>query len=205
MSTESDGRNADGVDKKALARELAARAQDFFEVQNYDGAIASLQLLAKERPNNLKVEHNLAVASFYGKRTPTPALFDAVSRIYLQTQQGGKGDVFDEEIETSIITYNYALFMLQRAQYATAIAALEASVAVFDTIPEASAKKICFLLLDLYLLTNTPDKASGVLVYLDKVLTQLTGAQLKVGSEEQDEPSNTTPDADALKFFSSPV
>ena len=61
----------------ACDRELAGRAQDYFEGLEYDKALETLETLSKARANDPKVAHNLAVARFYaGRDKSTESFFE---------------------------------------------------------------------------------------------------------------------------------
>lgn len=61
----------------ACDRELAGGAQNHFEAKEYDKAVDQLEALAKTRPNDPKVAHNLAVARYFaGKDKSTESFFE---------------------------------------------------------------------------------------------------------------------------------
>lgn len=206
--------SADG-DKKACDRELAGRAQDLFDELEFDRCVVTLELLAKDRPDDPKVAHNLAIARYYSTRgvDGTIRLQDELAKVFLMSREYtrlGTGG-YDDDCESAVAAYNYAVLQYQNGQFAKAISILEPRIHLLDAVMEPVAKKICFLLLDLYLVTvsstsSSVDRSVPVLQHLEKLLLQVTtGVKIdkapEAPSDSPDDEKNTPLDSDALRFY----
>eukprot|EP00899_Mesostigma_viride_P007618 jgi/Mesvir1/16858/Mv15744-RA.2 len=75
---------------------------------------------------------------------------------------------FMQEYDTSLASLNMAVVLYQMQRYGAAIAMLEPLYGNLEPIDELVALRICLLLLELYLITRNPDKAAGILAYIEK-------------------------------------
>eukprot|EP00898_Chlorokybus_atmophyticus_P005121 jgi/Chlat1/560/Chrsp103S01128 len=83
------------------------------------------------------------------------------------------GTAYMEEYDTSLPTLNKAIILYHMQQYAAAAAELEPLYRNIEPIDEAAALRVCLLLLDIFLAARLPDKAVGVLDYVEKAFGYL--------------------------------
>jgi len=197
----------------ACDRELAGRAQDYFEGLEYDKALETLETLSKARANDPKVAHNLAVARFYAGRDKSTESFFEVAVAAKRRMEGKDGesdtsnDDFDDEAECAVISYNMAVVHYQRRQFESALTILERVFKIVEAVEEVVAQRICLLLLDLYLANRMPDKAGFVLEYLAKTLVSNGNVKQKEqtndGGDDGDnnQKSASVSDKELLKFY----
>jgi len=126
------------------------------------------------------VLHNLAIAEYVdgGQREPAKLLAtleqlkerleNAAARV-----EEGDGDVIGEA-DPSLTAYNMAVLYYQLKQFAKCRALLEDMFSNIEPIDEFLAFKLCFLLLDVYLLQKQAERAANVLGYLEKSFAALT-------------------------------
>eukprot|EP00039_Didymoeca_costata_P014336 m.230275 g.230275 ORF g.230275 m.230275 type:complete len:665 (-) comp15998_c0_seq5:271-2265(-) len=197
MATNDAGGNG------ACGRELAGRAQDFFEAGNYDKSLSALVDLSKERPKDPKVQHNLAVTRFYaGKEKSLDNFFSQATKAKksLAGRDADSADSnnedFDDEAESAVITYNLAVVLYKRRHFDNALSVLERVYKIIEAVEEHLAQKICLLLLDLYIVKAMPEKAGFVLTYLEKTLT---ANQQKKDAENGENEGEAAPDQDEQK------
>eukprot|EP00051_Salpingoeca_urceolata_P011949 m.148531 g.148531 ORF g.148531 m.148531 type:complete len:699 (-) comp17318_c1_seq2:181-2277(-) len=194
------------------AQALAVRAQELFESGKYGECTATLVLLNKERAQDSKVEHNLAVARFYqgGQALFKPlevAFAKAVALNEKKTQEG-----FDDESDMAVLALNQAVMLYQDRELQKARAVLEKAFKFIDAADEAIAQRVCFLLLDLYLQAYLPDQAMVVLTCLEKMLGNASassgGAANGQGGEDEAKPASSEggdgqpqEEANLLRFY----
>ena len=126
--------------------------------------------------------HNTAIAEYVagGCREPRKLLATLESlkqRLEdARTEEFGEGDNLGGDTDPSLTAYNMAVLLYQLKQYARCRTLLEDMFANIEPIDEFLAFKVCFLLLDVYLLMRQAERAVEVLGYLDKSFASLTRA-----------------------------
>ncbi|XP_044062435.1 CCR4-NOT transcription complex subunit 10 isoform X6 [Siniperca chuatsi] len=77
-----------------------------------------------------------------------------------------------DDVENSLLYYNQAIIHYHMRQYTEAISIGERLYQFLEPFEEKFAQAVCFLLVDLYLLTFQPEKALHLLAVLDKLSVQ---------------------------------
>uniref|UniRef100_A0A7N6A599 CCR4-NOT transcription complex subunit 10 n=1 Tax=Anabas testudineus TaxID=64144 RepID=A0A7N6A599_ANATE len=77
-----------------------------------------------------------------------------------------------DDVENSLLYYNQAIIHYHMRQYSEAISIGEKLYQFLEPFEEKFAQAVCFLLVDLYLLTFQPEKALHLLAVLDKLSVQ---------------------------------
>ncbi|CAB1334729.1 unnamed protein product [Coregonus sp. 'balchen'] len=77
-----------------------------------------------------------------------------------------------DDVENSLLYYNQAIIHYHMRQYSEAIAIGEKLYQFLEPFEEKFALAVCFLLVDLYLLTYQPEKALHLLAVLEKLSVQ---------------------------------
>uniref|UniRef100_A0A8C7HYA5 CCR4-NOT transcription complex subunit 10 n=1 Tax=Oncorhynchus kisutch TaxID=8019 RepID=A0A8C7HYA5_ONCKI len=77
-----------------------------------------------------------------------------------------------DDVENSLLYYNQAIIHYHMRQYSEAIAIGERLYQFLEPFEEKFALAVCFLLVDLYLLTYQPEKALHLLAVLEKLSVQ---------------------------------
>eukprot|EP01114_Cavostelium_apophysatum_P024407 TRINITY_DN9544_c0_g1_i1.p1 TRINITY_DN9544_c0_g1~~TRINITY_DN9544_c0_g1_i1.p1 ORF type:complete len:693 (+),score=200.67 TRINITY_DN9544_c0_g1_i1:213-2291(+) len=154
-----------------------------------------IKLKEKEKIFDPKVQHNLSVVNYHLNGCSEPKKFieelakikkkmedttneqDAASAANNGTTpnsnstppsaSSSSSSTF-EDSDASLLGYNQAVVNLQLKQYATALATLETLFQNIEPLDEYLAVRVCFLLLDVYLILKQKDKASSVITYLEK-------------------------------------
>jgi len=106
--------------------------------------------------------------------------------------------LFDEESDTSLLSYNEAVVYYHLKQYATATTILEVLFSNVEPIEEGLAIRISFLLLDCYHVLESPEKGSKPLEFLEKLLTRIDA---ELSKETAKKSSQKGEDTDVSSFF----
>ena len=129
-----------------------------------------------------KVLHNSAIAEYVdgGQRDPRK-LLGALENLKQRLEDARAEAEFGEadalgDMDPSLTAYNMAVLLYQLKQYARCRTLLEDMFANIEPIDEFLAFKLCFLLLDVYLIQRHADRATEVLAYLEKSFATLTAA-----------------------------
>uniref|UniRef100_A0A8C6KX04 CCR4-NOT transcription complex subunit 10 n=1 Tax=Nothobranchius furzeri TaxID=105023 RepID=A0A8C6KX04_NOTFU len=77
-----------------------------------------------------------------------------------------------DDVENCLLYYNQAIILYHMRQYSEAISIGEKLYQFLEPFEEKFAQAVCFLLVDLYLLTFQPEKALHLLALLDKISAQ---------------------------------
>eukprot|EP00742_Colponemidia_sp_Colp-10_P002388 GILJ01002545.1.p1 GENE.GILJ01002545.1~~GILJ01002545.1.p1 ORF type:complete len:867 (-),score=105.63 GILJ01002545.1:201-2801(-) len=195
--------NASAVSTAALpeanATELSSKAFNAFHEGHYDQALDALDRLRRMRDDSdSKVVANMALTHYYKDMCPHPSvLLQRLQGLYVQETEKRANALKDnlrdtrsepededeevllEEEDTSVNSYNRAVLHFQLRQYQSCAEILEELFAKIEPIEDFVAVKICFLLLEVYLLMREPYKASLILQFLDKPQTFQTILQHK--------------------------
>ena len=131
-------------------------------------------------PTDPKVLHNIAIAEYVqGGQRDARKLLASLEALKQRLEDAraeaeyGEGDAVGE-MDPSLTAYNMAVLLYQLKQYARCRAILEDMFANIEPIDEFLAFKLCFLLLDVYLMQRQAERAAEVLAYLDKSFAALT-------------------------------
>ena len=127
-----------------------------------------------------KVLHNLAIAEYMdgGQRDPRK-LLNTLEGLKQRLEDArseaefGEGDALGDT-DPSLTAYNMAVLLYQQKQYARCRTLLEDMFTNIEPIDEFLAFKLCFLLLDVYLLQRQAERAAEVLAQLEKSYAALT-------------------------------
>uniref|UniRef100_A0A8C7AJL8 CCR4-NOT transcription complex subunit 10 n=1 Tax=Neovison vison TaxID=452646 RepID=A0A8C7AJL8_NEOVI len=87
-----------------------------------------------------------------------------------------------DDVENSMLYYNQAVILYHLRQYTEAIAVGEKLYQFIEPFEEKFAQAVCFLLVDLYILTYQAEKALHLLAVLEKMISQ--GSNNKNGKNE---------------------
>uniref|UniRef100_A0A8C0WXJ4 CCR4-NOT transcription complex subunit 10 n=1 Tax=Castor canadensis TaxID=51338 RepID=A0A8C0WXJ4_CASCN len=87
-----------------------------------------------------------------------------------------------DDVENSMLYYNQAVILYHLRQYTEAIAVGEKLYQFIEPFEEKFAQAVCFLLVDLYILTYQAEKALHLLAVLEKMISQ--GNNNKNGKSE---------------------
>ena len=137
-----------------------------------------------------KVLHNVAIAEYVqGGCRDARKLLSALEALKQRLEDAraeaefGEGDALGD-MDPSLTAYNMAVLLYQLKQYARCRTILEDMFSNIEPIDEFLAFKLCFLLLDVYLLQKQAERAAEVLAYLEKsflILTKAEGKENGVG------------------------
>ena len=145
--------------------------------------------------------HNTAVAEYVagGCREPRK-LLSTLEALKQRLEDARSVDEFgegenlrDADTDPSLTVYNMAVLLYQLKQYARCRTLLEDMFSNIEPIDEFLAFKLCFLLLDVYLLYKQAERAADVLSYLEKSFAQLSSVQNGVDGGEAVTPSGGEP------------
>eukprot|EP00041_Stephanoeca_diplocostata_P023688 m.587572 g.587572 ORF g.587572 m.587572 type:complete len:746 (+) comp22353_c0_seq1:363-2600(+) len=183
--TEKDGVNVDTAassgdseNSSSCHQEQAGGASLLFEAKKFTEAVEILEKLEKEAANDRKIKLNLAVARFYAGGTSQ----DLYDNLYTIGRSGtSNDDTEDDEADGAVLTYNTAVVLYQRREFSAAAVLLSRVYKVIEAIEEGIARRICLLLLDLYLILYQPDNAFHVLQYLERLAGISNNSQGKTG------------------------
>lgn len=178
-----------------LEKEVATNAFEAFKTGSYDESLKYLDNLQELNKEDYKITMNKAVTEFY-KSGQTTSNTLKQTLMTLKNQMHTAVEEIDglDDVENSILYYNQAVIHYHMRQYSEAISIGEKLYQFLEPF-EKFAQAVCFLLVDLYLLTFQPEKALHLLAVLEK-LTVKEGTS-KNGKGEN--ASSTNKDSAALK------
>ncbi|XP_073727992.1 CCR4-NOT transcription complex subunit 10 isoform X3 [Misgurnus anguillicaudatus] len=174
-------------------KEMATNAFEAFKAENYDESLKHLDNLQELNKEDYKIAMNKAVAEFYKSgQTTTSTLKHAL--MTLKNQMHTTVDDIDglDDVENSILCYNQAVIHYHMRQYSEAVAIGEKLYQFLEPFEETFAQSVCFLLVDLYLLTFQPEKALHLLAMLEKLT-------VKEGNHKNGKGESTNKDSAAQK------
>uniref|UniRef100_H3D287 CCR4-NOT transcription complex subunit 10 n=1 Tax=Tetraodon nigroviridis TaxID=99883 RepID=H3D287_TETNG len=151
-------------------KEVAASAYEAFLAGRYDESLKHLEGLQELNKEDYKISMNEAVVKFYKSgQTTTGALKQSLT--LLKNQVHTTTDDADglDDVENSLLYYNQAIIHYYLRQFSEAISIGERLYQFLEPFEEKFAQAVCFLLVDLYLLTFQPEKALHLLAVLDKL------------------------------------
>uniref|UniRef100_A0A9J7Y440 CCR4-NOT transcription complex subunit 10 n=1 Tax=Cyprinus carpio carpio TaxID=630221 RepID=A0A9J7Y440_CYPCA len=151
-------------------REMATSASEAFKAGSYDVSLKHLDSLQELNKEDYKITMNKAITEFYKSgQTTTSTLKQTL--MTLKNQMHTAVDDIDglDDVENSILNYNQAVIYYHMRQYSEAISIGEKLYQFLEPFEEKFAQAVCFLLVDLYLLTFQPEKALHLLAVLEKL------------------------------------
>ncbi|CAN9514198.1 unnamed protein product [Ophioblennius macclurei] len=153
-------------------KELAAAAHQAFLAGNYEESVKHLDALQELHKDDYKIALNRAVVEFYQSgQTTTGMLKQALTSMKNQVHSASEDVDGLDDVENSLLYYNQAIIHFHMRQYSEAIAIGEKLYQFLEPF-EKFAQVVCFLLVDLYLITFQPEKALHLLAVLDKLSVQ---------------------------------
>ncbi|XP_059423343.1 CCR4-NOT transcription complex subunit 10 isoform X2 [Carassius carassius] len=151
-------------------KEMASSAFEAFKAGSYDESLKHLDSLQELNKEDCKITMNKAITDFYKSgQTTTSTLKQTL--MTLKNQMHTAVDDIDglDDVENSILYYNQAVIYYHLRQYSEAISIGEKLYQFLEPFEEKFAQAVCFLLVDLYLLTFQPEKALHLLAVLEKL------------------------------------
>ena len=150
--------------------------------------------------------HNVALAEFVagGMREPKKLLttLEGLKQRLedARAEEFGEGDNNGGDTDPSLVAFNMAVLLFQLKQYARCRTLLEDMFSNIEPIDEFLAFKVCFLLLDVYLLYRQAERAAEVLATLEKMFGVLTKVE---GGKENGAPGS--PEAEGAVAAATPA
>ncbi|XP_031432585.1 CCR4-NOT transcription complex subunit 10 isoform X3 [Clupea harengus] len=168
--TKHDNASSPGISDQE--KEMASNAHEAFTAGKYDESLMRLQSLQELNKDDYKISMNKAVAEFYKSgQTTTGTLKQTLMALKSQVHTAVEDIDGLDDVENSILYYNQAIIHYHMRQYSEAIAIGEKLYQFLEPF-EKFAQAVCFLLVDLYLLTFQPEKALHLLAVLEKLSVQ---------------------------------
>ncbi|XP_076004653.1 CCR4-NOT transcription complex subunit 10 isoform X2 [Genypterus blacodes] len=161
-------------------KEMAACAYEAFSAGKYNESLKQLEALQEANKEDYKISMNKAIVEFYrsGQAT-TGTLMQTLMAMKNQVHTTGEDVDGLDDVENSLLYYNQAIIHYHMRQYSEAISIGEKLYQFLEPF-EKFAQGVCFLLVDLYLLTFQPEKALHLLAVLDKLSVQGSNKNGKV-------------------------
>ncbi|XP_038937555.1 CCR4-NOT transcription complex subunit 10 isoform X11 [Rattus norvegicus] len=106
-----------------------------------------------------------------------------------------------DDVENSMLYYNQAVILYHLRQHTEAIAVGEKLYQFIEPFEEKFAQAVCFLLVDLYILTHQAEKALHLLAVLEKMISQGSGnknGKSETGNNSSKDGSNPKAESAAL-------
>ncbi|XP_047217693.1 CCR4-NOT transcription complex subunit 10 isoform X2 [Girardinichthys multiradiatus] len=153
-------------------KEMAASAYEAFLSGKYEESLKHLEALQELNKEDYKITMNKAVAEFYKSGQTTMGTLKQ-TLMAMKNQLHTTAEDVDglDDVENSLLYYNQAILHYHMRQYSEAICIAEKLYQFLEPF-EKFAQAVCFLLVDLYLLTFQPEKALHLLAVLDKISVQ---------------------------------
>ncbi|XP_069586130.1 CCR4-NOT transcription complex subunit 10 isoform X1 [Ranitomeya imitator] len=196
QSTEKNEGSANCSGVSDQEKELSRSSFQTFTAGNYQACLQHLGDLKEINKDDYKIMLNMAVAEFYkSDQSSTDNLKQTLN--HLRNEVHAAVDEMDnlDDVENSMLYYNQAVILYYLRQHMEAIAIGEKlyqfiepfgrSLRMPRTSPQSCkgpftpcrreekfAHAVCFLLVDLYLLTYQTEKALHLLVVLEKMILQ---------------------------------
>ncbi|XP_063160004.1 CCR4-NOT transcription complex subunit 10 isoform X2 [Candoia aspera] len=164
-------------------KELSNSALQAFLAGNYDTCLQHLSCLQEINKDDYKIVLNMAVAEFCkSNQTTTDNLKQTLNQLKNQVHSAVEEMDGLDDVENSMLYYNQAVILYHLRQYTEAITVGEKLYQFIEPFEEKFAQAVCFLLVDLYLLTCQAEKALHLLAVLEKMVSQ--GSSNKNGKAE---------------------
>ncbi|KAL6108720.1 cnot10 [Pungitius sinensis] len=180
-------------------KEMAASAYEAFSAGKYDESLKNLEALQELNKEDYKIALNKAVVEFYkSSQTTTGTLKQTLIAMKNQVHTSAEDIDGLDDVENSLLYYNQAIIHYHMRQYSEAIAIGERLYQFLEPF-ERFAQAVCFLLVDLYLLTFQPEKALHLLAVLDKLSVQGSNKNGKAESNSSNQRAEFTARIEAAK------
>ncbi|XP_064362196.1 CCR4-NOT transcription complex subunit 10 isoform X3 [Dromaius novaehollandiae] len=154
-------------------KELSSSALQAFLAGNYDVCLQHLNTLQDINKDDYKITLNTAVAEFCkSNQTTTDNLRQTLNQLKNQVHSAVEEMDGLDDVENSMLYYNQAVILYHLRQYTEAISVGEKLYQFIEPFEEKFAQAVCFLLVDLYLLTYQAEKALHLLAVLEKMISQ---------------------------------
>ncbi|KAM4658571.1 CCR4-NOT transcription complex subunit 10 isoform 4-T4 [Amazona ochrocephala] len=154
-------------------KELSSSALQAFMAGNYDACLQHLNTLQDINKDDYKITLNTAVAEFCkSNQTTTDNLRQTLNQLKNQVHSVVEEMDGLDDVENSMLYYNQAVILYHLRQYTEAISVGEKLYQFIEPFEEKFAQAVCFLLIDLYLLTYQAEKALHLLAVLEKMISQ---------------------------------
>ncbi|KAM7122500.1 LOW QUALITY PROTEIN: CCR4-NOT transcription complex subunit 10 [Ciconia maguari] len=154
-------------------KELSSSALQAFLAGNYDACLQHLNTLQDINKDDYKITLNTAVAEFCkSNQTTTDNLRQTLNQLKNQVHSAVEEMDGLDDVENSMLYYNQAVILVYLRQYNEAISVGEKLYQFIEPFEEKFAQAVCFLLVDLYLLTYQAEKALHLLAVLEKMISQ---------------------------------
>lgn len=158
---------------------MAASALEAFTAGKYDESIKHLETLQEVNKEDYKIAMNKAITEFYKSgQTTTMTLKQTLMAMKNQVHTSVEDIDGLDDVENSFLYYNQAIIHYHMRQYSEAISIVEKLYQFLEPF-EKFAQAVCFLLVDLYLLTFQPENALHLLTMLDKLSVQGNNKNVK--------------------------
>ncbi|XP_061442557.1 CCR4-NOT transcription complex subunit 10 isoform X2 [Rhineura floridana] len=170
-------------------KELSYSALQAFMAGNYEACLQHLSCLQEINKDDYKIVLNMAVAEFCkSNQTTTDNLKQTLNQLKNQVHSAVEEMDGLDDVENSMLYYNQAVILYHLRQYTEAIIVGEKLYQFIEPFEEKFAQAVCFLLVDLYLLTCQAEKALHLLAVLEKMILQ--GGNNKNGKNESGNNTN---------------
>uniref|UniRef100_A0A669DKV5 CCR4-NOT transcription complex subunit 10 n=1 Tax=Oreochromis niloticus TaxID=8128 RepID=A0A669DKV5_ORENI len=173
FKSEQNEAKHDGSPSPAMTdqeKEMAASAYEAFTAGRCDEALRHLEGLQELNKEDYKIAMNKAVVEFYKSgQTTTGLLKQTLMSMKNQVHTSAEDVDGLDDVENSLLYYNQAIIHYYMRQFSEAICIGEKLYQFLEPFEEKFAQSVCFLLVDLYLLTFQPEKALHLLTVLDKL------------------------------------
>uniref|UniRef100_A0A452I509 CCR4-NOT transcription complex subunit 10 n=1 Tax=Gopherus agassizii TaxID=38772 RepID=A0A452I509_9SAUR len=184
-------------------KELSSSALQAFNAENYDACLQHLSCLQEINKDDYKITLNTAVAEFCkSNQTTTDNLKQTLNQLKNQVHSAVEEMDGLDDVENSMLYYNQAVILYHLRQYTEAISVGEKLYQFIEPFEEKFAQAVCFLLVDLYLLTYQAEKALHLLSVLEKMIFQgnnnKNGKNNEIGNNTNKESSNHRAESGAL-------
>uniref|UniRef100_A0A1A7WM88 CCR4-NOT transcription complex subunit 10 n=1 Tax=Iconisemion striatum TaxID=60296 RepID=A0A1A7WM88_9TELE len=154
-------------------KEIAASAYEAFVAGKYDESLKHLEALQDVNKEDYKIAMNKAVVEFFRSGQTTSGTLKQTLMAMKNRLHTSADDVDGlDDVENCLLYYNQAIILYHMRQYSEAISIGEKLYQFLEPFEEKFAQAVCFLLVDLYLLTFQPEKALHLLALLDKISAQ---------------------------------
>ncbi|XP_017202255.3 CCR4-NOT transcription complex subunit 10 isoform X4 [Oryctolagus cuniculus] len=164
-------------------KEFSTNALQAFTSGNYDACLQHLACLQDINKDDYKIILNTAVAEFFkSNQTTTDNLRQTLNQLKNQVHSAVEEMDGLDDVENSVLYYNQAVVLYHLRQHTEAISVGEKLYQFIEPFEEKFAQAVCFLLVDLYILTYQAEKALHLLAVLEKMISQ--GNNNKNGKNE---------------------
>ncbi|WAR13448.1 CNO10-like protein [Mya arenaria] len=190
------GENAQVTEQQ---KELATLAMQEFDRKQFTSCCNIMNKLMVLRGNDPRVVHNKAVADFcLSGSQSTDDFRQSLANVCQMAHVNLDSGEGLEDVDHSVLFYNQAIILYHLRQNRASLAILDKLFPFIDPLSstgdEGLCKKVLLLQVELYLCTYQPEKAMGLLTYIEKnVLNGRITTEREPGREEGKEgsPSNT--------------